>query len=188
MISLLTVLFVAAEPGVAPPPPPPPTESATGPSSSTSVTVNQTTGADRPWRVRAGVLAGMVMQKPQAEIAVAYDFARVHKLVRLVADFTFGFRTTEFTLLPMVGARFVLPIPSSRVEVWVSGLVGANLTFLRGSTAVALPFRMGAGVTYRVLDKLAVGGEASVEVGPLVIPFIATYAAGHVTALAAWSL
>ena len=187
MISLLAALFVAADPGVAPPPPPPSEPAAAPSSSSVSVTLTEPTAADRPWRVRAGVLAGVVMQKTQAEIGVAYDFARAHKLVRLVADFTFGFRTTELTLLPMVGVRFVLPLQSSKVEVWMSGLIGANLTFLRGSTAVALPFRMAAGVTYRVADKLAVGGEASVEVGPLVIPFVASYAAGHVTALAAWS-
>lgn len=186
MISLLTALFVAADPGAAPPPPPPP-EPATGTSSSVSVTLTEPTAADRPWRVRAGVLAGVVMQKTQGELGVAYDFARVHKLVRLAADFTFGFRATELTLLPMVGVRFVVPIQSSKVEVWVSGLIGVNVTFLRGSTAVAFPVRLGAGVTYRILDKLAVGGEASVEVGPLVIPFTASYAAGHVTALAAWS-
>jgi hypothetical protein len=182
---LLSVLLAANAPDAAPPPPPP--SSSVGTGTSTSVTLTEPTAQDRPFRAHLGVLAGVVMQKTQGEIGVAYDVARINKLVRLVADFTFGFRSTEMSLIPMGGVRFVLPIQSTRVEVWVAGLFGANITFLRGSTALSLPLRAAAGMHYRVSEKLAVGGEASVEVGPLIAPFVASYTAGHVTALAAWS-
>lgn len=146
-------------------------------------------GREKNLRVRAGLLGGMVMQKPQFSLGVAYDAARLGKLFRLVLDFTFGLRANEVTLEPMIGVRLPLPIQSvPRLDLYAQALVGANLTFMRGGTAMALPVRLGAGATFEVTRNFGLGAELSYEMGPLVLLFTWTYAALHFSLMAGWAI
>ena len=136
-----------------------------------------TTGkSERPFRVRLGVLGGAAMQKTQFELGGAWDFFKLSSIaklpgrLRLVADFTVGVRPTEISLIPMAGARLAVPIGTAPFEVAVGVLGGANLTLLRGSTAVAIPFRLLASGQYLIGDALGAGLEVSFDVGPLKEP------------------
>ena len=143
---------------------------------------------EKPFRARVGLLGGMLMQKSQFEIALAWDFAKIFERLRLVADFTVGLRANEVTLLPMVGVRFPIELKNlPKMEPWVGALVGVNLTFMRGGTAMALPLRLAAGLHYEVVANLALGLEVSGEFGPLVAPFADGYAAMHAGVVAAWA-
>ena len=143
---------------------------------------------EKPFRARAGLFGGMAMQKVQFEVGLAWDFARLTERLRLVADVTLGLRPNELTLEPMVGVRFPIEIKKQpQLEPWVGALLGANLTFMRGGTALSLPLRLSAGLHYEVVTNLGLGLEVSAEFGPLVAPFAAGYAAVHVGAVAAWA-
>ncbi len=184
MTPLTLALLVATE---AAPPPPPPADTGAAPRTS-AVVVNEPAPQDLPWRVRAGVLAGVAQQNTHAQLGIAYDFARVHKLVRLLVDMTFGFRPGEVSLIPTAGARFILPLQVQKLEAWVGGLVGLNITFVRAGANVAVPFRIATGAVWKVTDRLGLGLELSAEVGPLIVPVTATYAAAHAAAVMAWSM
>lgn len=143
---------------------------------------------EKPFRARLGFLGGVVMQKPQFEVAVAWDVAKISQRLRLVGDFTVGLRPNEITLEPMAGVRFPIELKNlPKLEPWVGALLGVNLTFMRGGTAVALPLRLVAGLHYEVVDNLALGFEVSAEFGPLVAPFAHGYAAIHLGVVAAWA-
>lgn len=160
----------------------PSVEAATAGDSSTST-------PERPLRVRVGVLAGLAMQKTDFELGAAYDFAPVLKRFRLVGDLAFGVRSTEMTLEPMVGLRLPISFRAApKFDPYVQALAGLNLTFLRGSTALAVPFRFSFGGEYEVTRGVGLGAEWSFEVGPLMAPFAEVYAAVHVSVLVAWSL
>ena len=179
MCSLLLSQAAAALPDTPPPPPtPPPAVEASGPSVSGR-------GA-RPFRVRIGALGGVLMQKSQFALGGAWDFLRPTANLRIVADFTLGVRPNELSLLPMVGARFVIPVGKAPVEVAVGLLGGVNVTMMRGGTGVALPVRVTMGGQYLFRDGMGVGLELGAEIGPLIAPFSAPYAALHVSALFAW--
>lgn len=143
---------------------------------------------EKPFRARVGLFGGMVMQKPQFEVALAWDFARLTDRLRLVADVTVGLRPNELTLEPMVGVRLPIELKKlPKMEPWVGALLGANFTFMRGGTALSLPLRLAAGLHYEVVTNLSLGLELSAEFGPLVAPFAAGYAAMHIGAVAAWA-
>ncbi len=143
---------------------------------------------EKPFRARLGLLGGLAMQKSQFEVAVAWDFAKIAERLRLVADFTVGLRFTEITLEPMVGVRLPFELKKlPKLEPWIGALVGINLTFMRGGTALSLPLRLVAGLHYEVVDNLALGLEVSGEFGPLVAPFASGYGAMHVGVVAAWA-
>ena len=144
---------------------------------------------EKPFRARLGFLGGMVMQKPQFEVAVAWDFAQLSGRLRLLADFTVGLRPNEITLEPMAGIRYLFAIKSvPKLEPWLAGLIGINVTFMRGGTAVSIPLRLAAGLHYEVANNLSLGVEVSVEFGPLVAPFADGYAAMHFGVVAAWAI
>lgn len=146
-------------------------------------------GREKTLRIRAGLLGGVVMQKPQFSLGVGYDAAKVGKLFRLVVDFTFGVRPNEVTLEPMVGLKLPLPISAApRLDLYVQGLVGANVTFMRGGTSMALPLRLGVGATYEITRNFGAGAELSYEMGPLVAPFTWTYAALHFGLMVGWAI
>lgn len=180
-LPLLAVL--AVPPALAanePPPTPPP-----------AVTADVPTAAGRggrPFRVRVGAMAGLAMQKSQFELGGAWDFLKPHPMWRVTADLTVGLRPNEVSVVPMVGARFLVPVGKAPVEIAVGALVGANVTVMRGGTGVALPVRISMGGQYLFRDGLGVGLELNADFGPLVVPFSAPYAALHVTALFAWGL
>lgn len=178
MFPLLLAVSLSATPPSAPPPAPPPTSDAH---------LAERISPDRPWRVRVGVLAGAISQNTELELGIAWDFLKPHPLVRLVVDFGVGIRPSEVSLLPMAGARFLLPLKVNKLEVWLAGLVGGNISFRPGQTYFSVPFRFGAGATWSLKDNFALGIELSVDVGPLLAPRVATYAAGRVAAVAAWS-
>lgn len=140
-------------------------------------------------RARLGILGGLAMQKTQFALGLSYDLLELTPALRGVVDLTVGLRTTELTLLPMVGVRLPLQLRAGLgLELYASGLVGMNVTFLRGGTGVAIPFRAAAGAHYQAMKGLAVGMELGMEVGPLVSPFAATYGAVHFGVMAAFAL
>ncbi len=154
----------------------------------TSSPTSVSSAREKPFRARLGFLGGIAMQKPQFEVAVAWDFARLSERFRLLADFTLGLRPNEVTLEPMVGVRYPIAIRSQpKLEPWLAALLGLNLTFMRGGTAASIPLRLAAGLHYEVVNNLSLGLEVSVEFGPLIAPFADGYAAMHLGAVAAWA-
>ena len=75
-------------------------------------------------------------------------------------------------------------IPSALIDE--GRLPQGGRPFSRPAAASRASVRPGA--VWRLMPKLGLGLELAVEVGPLVAPFTAAYAAGHVAAVAAWSL
>ncbi|MBI3184102.1 MAG: hypothetical protein HYZ28_18370 [Myxococcales bacterium] len=147
------------------------------------------TETSRRFRGRVGLFGGVAMQKTDLELAAGYDFMPVGERLRLVGDLTLGLRTTEITLEPMAGVRLPLPLRNTpKLELYLAGLAGFNLTFLRGSTALAVPFRVASGVAYELRPGLGLGCELSVEVGPLMAPFADAYAAIHFGAMLAFDI
>jgi hypothetical protein len=144
---------------------------------------------EKQLRARLGLFGGVAMQKPQFELGAGYDFLPIASRLRLVGDLTVGLRSNEITLEPMVGLRLPFALNNApKLEPYVAGLAGFNLTFMRGGTALSVPIRGAAGLHYQVLAGLGVGAELAVEAGPLVAPFSDVYAAIHFCAMAAWAL
>lgn len=156
---------------------------------STSVEAAPRVVREKQLRARLGLFGGVAMQKPQLELGVGYDFVPIASRLRLVGDLTVGLRSTEVTLEPMVGLRLPIALNNTpKLEPYVAGLAGVNLTFMRGGTALSVPIRGAAGLHYQVLAGLGIGAEVAVEAGPLVAPFSDVYAAIHFCAMAAWAL
>ncbi len=146
-------------------------------------------GREKRLRARVGVLAGAAMQKTQLELGASFDVAPLAPRLLLVADLTVGLRGTEVTFEPMAGVRFPFTLRGApKLEPWVAGLAGLNLTVMRGGTALAVPVRLAAGAHYAVAPRVGVGGELAVEVGPLLAPFADAYAAAHFTVVVAFAL
>lgn len=146
-------------------------------------------GKQLPLRARLGVLGGVSMQKTDFALGVGYDLRELPLGLRLVADLTIGLRLTEITIEPMVRARLPFALSAgSPLEVYLAGLAGVNLTLLRGGTGVALPLRIATGAHYRAIEGIGLGVELALELGPLIIPFAATYAAAHFNLVAAFEL
>ncbi|MHB8876205.1 MAG: hypothetical protein ACYC8T_21145 [Myxococcaceae bacterium] len=142
---------------------------------------------ERPLRLRLGLVGGLSMQKTDIELAAGYDFAKLSERFRLAGDLTVGLRTTEISIIPMAGLRIPFELRAApKLSPYAGGLAGFNLTFLRGSTALAIPVRFVLGGHYEVRDDLAVGLELGLEAGPLVAPFSAMYGAAHFGAVVAW--
>lgn len=142
-----------------------------------------------PLRTRVGVLAGFSMQKTDLLVGVTYDFGALVSRVRLVGDLSVGLRLTEITLEPMAGIHLPIELKAlPGLELYAGALVGANVTFLRGSVALALPIRFAIGMHYRLEGGLGIGLEGSAETGPLVAPFSYTYAAGQFGVTVGWAL
>jgi len=143
----------------------------------------------RQLRVRVGMLSGMAMQKNQFEVGVGYDFAALTQRLNLLGDLTAGLRFTEVTVEPMVGVGLPITFRAvPKLHPYVAGLVGLNVTFMRGGTSMATPLRLTAGLQYDIAQRLGLGLELSLEAGPLWAPFFDTYAAAHLTVVGAWSL
>ena len=145
-------------------------------------------GGVKPLRLRLGILGGLTMQKTQLELGAGYDVFKLGERLRLVGDLTVGLRTTEVTFEPMGGVRIPFKVGQDRVELYGAALFGFNLTFLRGGTALAFPMRIAGGMHYELRPGMGIGGEMSLETGPLFAPFFHGYAAAHVTALFALAL
>lgn len=146
-------------------------------------------GKQLPLRARLGILGGVAMQKTDFALGVGYDLRELPLGLRLVADLTLGLRPTEITLEPMVGVRLPLALSANLpLEVYVAGLAGVNLTLLRGGTGVALPVRIATGAHYQAVKGIGFGMELALELGPLIVPFAATYAAVHFNFVAAFEL
>lgn len=142
-----------------------------------------------PLRTRVGVLAGFSMQKTDLLIGATYDFGPLISRVRMVGDLSVGLRLTEISVVPMVGVHLPLELKGlPGLELYGGLLAGANVTFLRGSVALALPVRFAIGFQYKLGDGLGIGLEGSAEVGPLVAPFSYTYAAGQFGVTVGWAL
>lgn len=138
---------------------------------------------DRPVvRARIGILGGLSMQKTDLLLGASYDpsmagFGRMAP----TADLVLGLRPKEFTLEPMVGLRYTHRTQATKFDATAAALAGLNLTFMRGTTAVALALRLGGGVTYWATPRFGFAMDLALEFGPGLVPYVYPVAAIHAT-------
>lgn len=143
-------------------------------------------------RARLGLLGGLHMQKTDLALGVSYDLLPVLERplpLIIAADFTLGLRPREFTVIPAVLVRAPLRLQRApKLEPYVQAGLGVNLTFMRGGTAMSMPFRIGVGGHYELAERIGIGMQLDAEVGPLLAPFADSYSALHFGVVFAYAL